>query len=546
VPVGVVVHGATASAGAHTAGPPACGGTVAAPQALAAGTYSSLDVTGVCDISAGQVTVTGSVTIEPNAALVSAYGLANNVPGTTSGLIIGGDLTAANNSSLVLGCKPVNFNCLDEPDAGSPTLASFTTIIGSLTATNPLGVVLHHTSIHGDFRSSGGGGGKTCGNSPGANVFYAIPGNGGAVYSDIEDTVVQGNLWLTGLTSCWFGALRDTVWGSATFSDLTFMDFDSIEIVNSKVHGNMLCTNDHPQLQYGDTGQAQPDLVGGYATGDCAFSRLVQYSPGPPAQYLPIAQHDPNYNGYWMAASDGGIFSFNSLFYGSAAGQSQSISGFSAAPGGKGYQVATTSGTAFRFGTYASCTGSIPAPNRPIVGMAAVPGGGGCWLVASDGGIFSYGSTAAFYGSAGAARLTRPMVGMASAPNGDGYYLVASDGGIFTYGPGTSFLGSMGGRPLNQPIVGMAVDPTTGGYWMVASDGGIFSFDAPYFGSMGGSHLNKPIVGMAAAPGGDGYFLVASDGGIFSFGPGAVFQGSTGAIPLARPIIGMALGGSLG
>ena len=77
------------------------------------------------------------------------------------------------------------------------------------------------------------------------------------------------------------------------------------------------------------------------------------------------------------------------------------------------------------------------------------------------------------------------------------------------------------------------------GYRTVASDGGIFSFGAPFYGSTGALHLNRPIVGMAAAPGGNGYWLVARDGGVFSFGPVAVFQGSTGAIVLNQPIAGI-------
>jgi hypothetical protein len=44
---------------------------------------------------------------------------------------------------------------------------------------------------------------------------------------------------------------------------------------------------------------------------------------------------------------------------------------------------------------------------------------------------------------------------------------------------------------------------------------------------------------MAATPGGKGYWLVASDGGIFDFGD-ANFYGSTGAISLNKPIVGMA------
>jgi hypothetical protein len=44
---------------------------------------------------------------------------------------------------------------------------------------------------------------------------------------------------------------------------------------------------------------------------------------------------------------------------------------------------------------------------------------------------------------------------------------------------------------------------------------------------------------MAATPDGHGYWLVASDGGIFAVGD-ARFYGSTGALTLNRPIVGMA------
>jgi hypothetical protein len=82
----------------------------------------------------------------------------------------------------------------------------------------------------------------------------------------------------------------------------------------------------------------------------------------------------------------------------------------------------------------------------------------------------------------------------------------------------------------------MAATPDGGGYWLVASDGGIFSFgDAEFYGSTGALHLNKPIVGMAATPDGGGYWLVASDGGIFSFGD-AEFYGSTGGSSIPGPI----------
>src|SRR5664280_2962990 len=70
-----------------------------------------------------------------------------------------------------------------------------------------------------------------------------------------------------------------------------------------------------------------------------------------------------NYNaGYWLTASDGGIFS-----YGSA--------------------------------PFAGSAGNLKL-NKPVVGMASTPDGNGYWLVATDGGVFSYGD-AQFYGSSG-------------------------------------------------------------------------------------------------------------------------------------------------
>ncbi|HLY83177.1 MAG TPA: hypothetical protein VKQ71_09325 [Acidimicrobiales bacterium] len=85
-----------------------------------------------------------------------------------------------------------------------------------------------------------------------------------------------------------------------------------------------------------------------------------------------------------------------------------------------------------------------------------------------------------------------------------------------------------------------AATASTSGYTVVASDGGIFTFgDAGFYGSTGAVHLNQPIVGMAATPDGHGYTLVASDGGIFTFGD-ALFYGSQGGAPLNKPVVGIA------
>ena len=113
------------------------------------------------------------------------------------------------------------------------------------------------------------------------------------------------------------------------------------------------------------------------------------------------------------------------------------VVGMAASPSGRGYWLAASDGGVFAFGDarFAGSTGALRL-NRPVVGMAATAGGRGYWLVASDGGVFAFGD-AVFAGSTGGLTLARPVVGMAAgAPDaGGGYWLVASDGGIFAFPP---------------------------------------------------------------------------------------------------------------
>jgi len=191
----------------------------------------------------------------------------------------------------------------------------------------------------------------------------------------------------------------------------------------------------------------------------------------------------PDDLGYWLVATDGGIFSFgDASFYGS--------------------------------------TGAI-ALNKPIVGMAPTPDGKGYWLVASDGGIFSYGD-ASFYGSTGAMHLNKPIVVMAATPDGKGYWLAASDGGIFTFGD-AGFFGSTGAIKLNQPIIAMAPTADGQGYWLAAADAGIFTFgDAHYLGggplTQDGNTIDD-FAAFAASTDGGGYLIADASGSfLLNFG----------------------------
>jgi hypothetical protein len=81
---------------------------------------------------------------------------------------------------------------------------------------------------------------------------------------------------------------------------------------------------------------------------------------------------DADGDGYWMAATDGGVFAFRAPFRGSL--------------------------------------GSTP-PNKPIAGMAAC--GDGYFLVSSDGGVFDF-SDCPFAGSLGGGPSPNPVVGLSA------------------------------------------------------------------------------------------------------------------------------------
>jgi uncharacterized protein YkwD len=225
----------------------------------------------------------------------------------------------------------------------------------------------------------------------------------------------------------------------------------------------------------------------------------------------------PDGNGYWLVASDGGIFTFGDAhFYGSTGNRrlNKPIVGITATPTGRGYWMVASDGGIFSFGDahFYGSTGNIVL-NKPIVGMTRSIDGRGYWMVASDGGVFTFGD-AHFYGSTGNLRLKRPIVGMARTPTGHGYWMAASDGGIFTFGD-AHYWGSKGGTWLPTPIAGMSSDPTAQGYWMVSSDGHVYSFGhATNLGSATNMMAGQPAIGITSAPSGAGYWVATQWGGI--------------------------------
>ncbi len=281
-----------------------------------------------------------------------------------------------------------------------------------------------------------------------------------------------------------------------------------------------------------------------YSPVACTVVGSYTVTPGSPGNTQGLLDTWTGAQGYWLDATDGGIFTYpNNAFFGSTGSikLNKPMVGMDPTPDGQGYWLVASDGGIFTYGDaqFHGSRGGQPL-NKPIVGMATTPDGQGYWLVASDGGIFTYGD-ANYYGSRGGQPINAPIVGMAATPDGGGYWIVGADGGIYSYGDAL-FHGSTGSLKLNKPVVGIAGTPSGLGYWLVASDGGIFNYgDANFYGSTGSIKLNKPVVGMASSPSGLGYWLVASDGGVFNYGD-APFQGSAGSLHLNAPVVGMAGG----
>jgi lysophospholipase L1-like esterase len=213
----------------------------------------------------------------------------------------------------------------------------------------------------------------------------------------------------------------------------------------------------------------------------------------------------------WFATPDGQVEpGRDTPSYGSLRSPPRApIVGMSATASGAGYWLVASDGGVFSFGdaSFYGSTGGLRL-NQPIVAMSATPSGRGYWLLSADGGVFSFGD-AAFYGSTGSMRLNRPVVGMTATRSGRGYWFVASDGGVFSFGD-ASFYGSTGAMHLNQPVVGMSTTPSGRGYWFVASDGGVFSFgDARYYGSGVALHAAIGASFLGIASGVRGYELGA-------------------------------------
>ena len=213
--------------------------------------------------------------------------------------------------------------------------------------------------------------------------------------------------------------------------------------------------------------------------------------------------------GYWLVASDGGVFTFGDAgFYGS-------IPGLGLAPAG-------TPGAGKRL-------------NAPIVGMVPSADGGGYFMVGSDGGVFAFGD-ARFEGSCpGIGGCSGAAVAVMPDASGNGYWLVTATGHVYTFGDAVSY-GEPG--PQSAAVTSAVRTPDGAGYWILFATGLIEGFgDAANYGEpLGDSASLDPATAIFATSDGGGYWVSTAAGGVYAYGD-APNDGSLTGIHLNGAII---------
>ena len=205
--------------------------------------------------------------------------------------------------------------------------------------------------------------------------------------------------------------------------------------------------------------------------------------------------------GYWLVASDGGIFSYgNAGFYGS-------IPGLGIAPAGSGLPHSLSA---------------------PIVGMVPSADGGGYFMVGADGGVFTFGD-AKFEGSCPALGGCAGGAAVAVMPDatGNGYWVVTAGGDVYPFGDAASYGGP---GALGEPVAAAVRSADGGGYYILYPNGVVYGYgDAVNYGSANGKVGGfNPAATIFTTSDGEGYWIVSDNGSVITVGDAPYDGGTTG------------------
>jgi len=211
--------------------------------------------------------------------------------------------------------------------------------------------------------------------------------------------------------------------------------------------------------------------------------------------------------GYWLDASDGGVFSFgDTQFYGSIPGLglhpagsglphslNAPVVGIVPSNDDHGYFMVASDGGVFAFGDAhfaGSCPG-IGGCSGAAVAVMPDQSGNGYWLVTATGHVYAFGD-APYFGAPGHGTVTSAV----ATPDGKGYWILLSTGLVLAYGDAAN-LGSPASSNFNalNPAATIFATSDGGGYWVSSALGAVYNFgDGPNDGGMSGTHLNGSII----------------------------------------------------
>jgi hypothetical protein len=122
-------------------------------------------------------------------------------------------------------------------------------IRGGVRAKNPASLQLHTAHVSGGVKMRGGGGED--------------------LFSTVEDNVIRGGATINGYSAFWLGFIRNHVRGTVRLSNNHMGDPDANEYVTNRIKGSLICHNNTPAPQVGDS-EGEPNVVSGRKVGQCA------------------------------------------------------------------------------------------------------------------------------------------------------------------------------------------------------------------------------------------------------------------------------------
>jgi hypothetical protein len=214
-----------------------------------------------------------------------------------------------------------------------------------------------------------------------------------------------------------------------------------------------------------------------------------------------------NHGGYWLDASDGGVFAYgNTQYYGSIPGVglhpagsgmpnslNAPIVGMVPSIDDNGYFMVASDGGVFAFGDAhfaGSCPG-IGGCSGSAVAVMPDASGNGYWLVTTTGSVYTFGD-APYFGAPGHGNVTSAV----ASPDGLGYQVLLGNGQVYSYGDAAAD-GSPPATDFNflDPATSIFSTSDGAGYWVSSALGAVYNFgDAPNDGGMTATHLNGPII----------------------------------------------------